>query len=81
MIIPYEALPAETLTALLEAFVVQEGADQFDTDYTLLEKVDQVRQQLQNKQVYIVFDPLTETCNVVTSDEAKELLREERTDL
>ena len=77
MIIPFDALEADTLTALIEAFVVQEGADQFDTDYTLAQKVEQVRRQLQQKKVFIVFDSLTESCNIVTHDEARSLLQQE----
>ena len=77
MIIPFDALEPDTLTALLETFVVQEGADQFDTDYTLAQKVEQVRMQLQQKQVFIVFDSLTESCNIVTRDDARELLQQQ----
>ena len=47
MIIPWEQLPAATLDNLIESFVLREGTDYGEQTFTLAEKVEHVRQQLQ----------------------------------
>ncbi len=64
MEIPYTALPDETLTAVIEDFITREGTDYGDADFTLQEKVAQVRQQLERGEIRITFDPESETCTL-----------------
>ena len=72
MIIPFEQLQADTLTGVIEAYVTQQGMDQFDTQYSLDEKVLQVRFQLEKKRLVLVFDPITESCNIVTREQLRQ---------
>lgn len=74
MIIPYQQLTREAVQGLLETFVVQQGFDQFDITYSLQQKVDQVRHQLEKGEIVIVFDPMTESCNIVSKDQIKNYL-------
>lgn len=63
--IPCDALPEETLRALVESFVGREGTDYGDRERTLEEKVADVRRQLERGEARIVFDPETESVNIV----------------
>jgi len=61
VIVPPEALSADTLAALIEEFVTRHGTDLADAE----DKVSQVRALLKNGKVQIVFDPNTESCNLL----------------
>jgi len=74
MIIPYQQLSADALQSLLEAHITQQGMDQFDTQYSLAEKTTQLRRHLETGDVVIVFDAVTETCNILTKEAAKPLM-------
>ncbi len=65
--IPWTALSAEALQGLLEAFVLREGTDYGASEFTLEEKVGHVRAQLQRGEARIVFDPASESVDIVTA--------------
>lgn len=65
MEIPWQRLPEETLTAVLEEYATREGTDYGMQDFTLAEKVAQIRLQLQRGEAIIDFDPDTETCHLL----------------
>lgn len=66
--ISYKELPADTLRGVIESFVLQEGTDYGDYNYTLDQKVSQVEKLLQSGQAIIVFDKRDETCNIRTKN-------------
>jgi uncharacterized protein YheU (UPF0270 family) len=72
MIIPFEQLQPETLTQVIEAYIMQQGMDQFDTQYSLDSKVAQVRLQLEKKRLVLVFDAITESCNIITKEQLRQ---------
>ncbi|HAS48820.1 MAG TPA: hypothetical protein DCS33_05965, partial [Gammaproteobacteria bacterium] len=47
MNIPYQELEAETLRAIIEEFISREGTDYGAHEYSLEQKVQQVRNQLE----------------------------------
>ena len=55
MIIPWEQLPAATLDNLIESFVLREGTDYGEQTFTLAEKVEHVRQQLQRGDAVVLY--------------------------
>lgn len=63
--IPLDALSAEALQGLIEAFVGREGTDYGARERTLEEKVADVRRQLERGEARIVFDPDTESINIL----------------
>lgn len=63
--VPAEQLSPEALTGLIESFITREGTDYGEVEWTLEQKVAQVRELLRRREVVIVFDPLTETCTVL----------------
>jgi uncharacterized protein YheU (UPF0270 family) len=64
MNIPYQQLDAETLRAIIEEFISREGTDYGAHEYSLEQKVQQVRNQLERGDVVLNFDPETESCDL-----------------
>ncbi|RNM02799.1 YheU family protein [Dickeya undicola] len=65
MIIPWQELAPETLQNLIESFVLREGTDYGEQERTLDEKVANVRQQLVQGEVVLVWSELHETVNIM----------------
>ncbi|WP_111901199.1 YheU family protein [Aeromonas veronii] len=68
MIIPWQELDGDTLTNLIEHFVLQEGTEYGEQDVPLGAKVDAVREQLQQGKAVIVYSELHESVNIVMKD-------------
>lgn len=66
--IPASQLDEETLFSLIQEFVLREGTDYGAQEILLETKVNQVRRQLERKDVGIYFDPATETVNLIRKD-------------
>ena len=67
--IPLESLSPEARDGLIESFVLREGTDYGAAEVTLEKKVAQVYRQIQSGQVKIVFDPSTESIDILTARE------------
>lgn len=65
VVIPYTELSDEALRGVLEAFVLREGTEYGERDVSLEQKVAQVTRQLRRGEAQIVFDPASETVDVV----------------
>ena len=65
MEIPYQKLAPETLRGVIAEYVTREGTDYGDQVYSLDEKIAAVQLQLESGSAKIIFDPESETCNVV----------------
>ncbi|WP_445400477.1 YheU family protein [Zobellella sp. An-6] len=65
MIIPFTELGEDTLTNLIEHFVLQEGTEYGDQEVPLDEKVAQVKQQLKRGEAIIVYSELHDSVNIV----------------
>ena len=63
--IPYTELSEDTLRGLIESFILREGTDYGEKELSLEQKVAQVIGQLQRREAQLVFDPQTETANIV----------------
>ncbi len=57
--VPVAALSAEALEGVIEAFIMREGTDYGEHEYSLAEKVAQVREQVLRGDARILFDPVT----------------------
>jgi hypothetical protein len=66
--IPYSELSAEALRGVIESFVLREGTDYGARELSLEEKVQRLMQQLRAGEAEIVFEPATETVNIVRCD-------------
>lgn len=67
--IHYDQLSPEALQGVIEEFVTRDGTDYGEIEVSLQTKVAQVLGQLKSKKAVIVFDPETETCNILKSDD------------
>ncbi|MBP0049981.1 YheU family protein [Marinobacterium sp. AK62] len=72
MIVPWQALAPETLENLLQAFVTRDGTDYGEQEYSLDEKVQQVRRALERGDAVIVFSERSEQCNIVPADQVRD---------
>ncbi|ARN76494.1 hypothetical protein BST96_18440 [Oceanicoccus sagamiensis] len=68
MEIPPEQLSQEVLQAVIEEFITREGTDYGLQDYSLEQKVMQIQRQLDDGRVVIAYDPVSESCTLLTKD-------------
>lgn len=66
--IPTNSLSTEALRGVVEEFVTREGTDYGHATHSLTQKMDAVFRQLDSGEVAIVFDPESQTCNIVTRE-------------
>ena len=63
--VPYTDLSPEALRGVIESFVLREGTEYGASDVSLEDKVSQVTRQLRRGEARIVFDPDSESIDVV----------------
>jgi uncharacterized protein YheU (UPF0270 family) len=63
--VPHTALAPDVLRAVIESFVLREGTDYGERELSLDDKVARVMRLLAGGEVRIVFDPQTETVDIV----------------
>lgn len=68
MIIPHTAIATDTLHSLIEEFVTRDGTDYGEHEIPTAQKVQQVLEQLERKEVYIIYSELDETCTLQTKE-------------
>jgi uncharacterized protein YheU (UPF0270 family) len=66
VVVPYTELRADLLHAVVESYVLREGTDYGEREFSLAEKVSHVISQLKRGEVHIVFDPESETVSIAT---------------
>ncbi len=71
VVIPYEQLSPEALRGVVESYVLREGTEYGERDVPLDTKVTQVLRQIERGEAQIVFDPNSETIDVVVKERAK----------
>tara|TARA_R110001583_G_scaffold38306_8_gene123825 strand:- start:2987 stop:3223 length:237 start_codon:yes stop_codon:yes gene_type:complete len=69
MIIPLEQLNKETLTAIIEEFILREGTDYGVIDASKADKIAQVKLQLQQGSAVIVYSELHESVNILPREQ------------
>jgi uncharacterized protein YheU (UPF0270 family) len=67
VVVPYTELAADLLHAVVESFVLREGTDYGEKEFSLEDKVAHVIGQLRRGEARIVFDPQTETVSITRS--------------
>jgi uncharacterized protein YheU (UPF0270 family) len=68
VVVPHTELAGETLRAVIEAFVLREGTEYGAREFDLEEKVAHVRQQLERGMAQIVYDPDSESIDIVPAN-------------
>lgn len=69
--IPLEQLSREAVSGIIEEFVRREGTDYGSAEIAYDTKIQQVRRQLDQGEAVIVFDPNTESVQLLTRQEFK----------
>ncbi len=69
VIIPYTQLSAQALAGVVEEFVTRDGTDYGMQELSLESKISNLMSLLKNKKAVIVFDPDSQTCNILPSDD------------
>jgi hypothetical protein len=69
--ISVDALSHQALDGLIEEFVTRDGTDYGTEERSLDDKKDAVRRQLDCGEIVIVFDPETETSNIISKDDLR----------
>ncbi|MCG6200140.1 YheU family protein [Psychromonas antarctica] len=65
MLIPYQDLDFDTLHNLIEYFILREGTDYGEQEVSLLEKTENVLQQLKKGTVVILYSELSESVTLI----------------
>lgn len=65
VVVPYADLAPELLHAVVESYVLREGTDYGEKEFSLEDKVAHVVKQLKRGDAQIVFDPETETVSII----------------
>ena len=63
--LPLDRFTPEILRKMIEEFVTRDWSELGDANYSLDERVEQVRLRLKEKRAKVVYDLKTETCNIV----------------
>lgn len=63
--VPYTDLSADLLHAVIESFVLREGTDYGEKEFSLEDKVARVISQLKKGEAKIIFDPQSESVTIV----------------
>jgi uncharacterized protein len=64
VVVPYTELAADLLHAVVESYVLREGTDYGEKEFSLEDKVAHVISQLKRGEAEIVFDPESETVSI-----------------
>ena len=64
--IPHTELSADALRGVIESFVLREGTDYGEKNYSLEQKVVHVVRQLERGEAQVFFDPNTESVGIQT---------------
>jgi len=67
IVVPYGELSPEALRGVIEAFVLREGTDYGEREFSLEQKVLHVRSQLERGEAQVLFDPDTESVQIRTA--------------
>jgi hypothetical protein len=62
--IPFRELSADALRGVIEVYVLREGTDYGEVEYSLDDKVERVLRQLQRREARIVFNPNDESVSL-----------------
>ena len=68
MIVPWQKLSADALSAVIEEYVSRDGTEHTDVEV----KATQVRDALKRGELVLVFDADTESCNLLPPAEVPE---------
>jgi hypothetical protein len=69
--VPYGELAADLLHAVVESFVLREGTDYGEKEFSLEDKVARVLLQLKKGEAKIMFDPESDSVTIAVRQSSK----------
>jgi uncharacterized protein YheU (UPF0270 family) len=69
--VPYGELSAELLNAVVQSFVLREGTDYGEKEFSLEDKVARVISELKRGEAKILFDPGSESVTIAVRKRGK----------
>jgi uncharacterized protein YheU (UPF0270 family) len=69
--IPFQSLAPDTLASIIEEFASRDGTDYGETEFSLADKVAQIEGQLTSGHLTLLFDPVSQSCQIVNSRDWK----------
>jgi hypothetical protein len=67
LVIPHAELSQEALRGVVESFVLREGTDYGEREFSFEEKVTEVLSRLESGDAQVLFDPESETVQIVVA--------------
>jgi uncharacterized protein YheU (UPF0270 family) len=64
--VPHTELSADALRGVVESFVLREGTDYGEKDFSLEQKVAHVIRQLERGEARVMFDPNSESIDIIS---------------
>lgn len=71
--VPLDLLTEEAIEGLISEFVLREGTDYGVREFSLEEKMQHIRSQLDAGHAVVAFDPNVESCSIIKKEELKKL--------
>lgn len=75
VVVPHTELSTDALRGVVEAFVLREGTEYGEREFTLEEKLAHVMRQLERGEARIVFDPQSQSVDIVVTREVQQRLQ------
>lgn len=67
-LVPFDAVPQDSLRSLVEAFILREGTDYGEQEVSTAQKVDEVIMALKSGTATIIFSEVDESFDIVNID-------------
>lgn len=80
VVVPHGSLSTEALANLIDDFITREGTDYGEHEHSPEEKRASVQRQLERGTVLIVFDPESESVNLMRAEDLRAQARARTTD-
>ncbi len=71
VVIPHEKISEEALEGLINEFILREGTDYGQQEYSLEQKHEQIKKQLLSGKAIIVFDNQEESVSLIRKEQLK----------
>lgn len=71
MIIPWQQISPDALNGIIEEFVMREGTDYGESEISFEQKKQNVKQQLNDGGIVLVYSELHETVNLMAANDFK----------
>lgn len=71
VVIPIDVLSESALEGIIKEYVLREGTEYGQTEYSFEQKIEEVHRQLASGAAKVLYDAISETCTIVLKSELK----------